>query len=1085
MPISATGAEYRYHVFLSYTRNPDYRLARNVESFLESFHTRLPARNSQPLDPIHVCLDGSDFTIPSGAGARTVPDVIAEHLKLCGELVVLCSHRTRESVWQQSEIEWFLANRGAGRIRLAITDGPDPLADATDFFPRVILDSGLHRSICYDLRGFHKEAAGWAKVNDYQRELVRLAADLNGRSAGEIYPLWLDQERRRSRRITRTIAAGAVLVLAAVSTAFYMRVTALGERTQRVQTESQRNLAVARADGERAQRQIAEARAGQEQAQRQTAEARAGQEQAQREAADAKAAAEHAQRQISDAYELLYRTPMIAIMSAAAARLTHPELSRQALETAYRVAIFRHENRRESTIFSGSGPAYLAGRWKQGSLFSVISPNGRYVLVVTERGRDGLSGPDGKPMPGEVYLLDNETMRTVKLEPDGDGVGRRLEHAGFDSATSRVFVARHYYINAYSLDGNRVSHADLSCCTKSPVHLVDGYFGGKLMITAESTGGVWLVDPEAQKHLELRREFAGDPVVSTAISSGGKFAVLMTESGRAFLLAGNNQKLVDLAPQGTILSAAFNPRQEDGFITTGFDGHAKAWRIESGRPVETATYRGVSLDLDSAVYSPDGSQVIAIGADRAVYSLAGGTASVLLDYSKSIDWAATRRIPNAFGPIQIPATDKLQGEPVPFPPADVEVSRIQRAGGDDWLLSTRDFGDAGPAYRVQGSRAVPVTGNKKITAIEEHAGAVWLLEQGGCAWRVEPDGVTPLPAPGVSVNRIVSSSGAVWFATSKGAFRLLDNKLERMTPPSYNVTDLTEIEGRVWVATASSGAYVIDGNRLLRATEDFVTVRRIVGHEGTPWLLTGGLNSLGPAFLADAIPPRPMPNRRARISDIFVSGDNVFLLADEGLYRIQKGRIAKIGGIGKVRRLAMVGRETWAFESNPVSIGRAFRIIDDQAVPVLGADGRGISDALAIDGRVWAYIDNGKGVFAAGRLDGDRFTTFDIPGASVNAVAMVQGRLWIAASTGAYWLEGETIRQAAGSEGLDVRRIMERNGQTWLFTGPGPAFLLGSNTPVPDAKTRVRDIVEVSGQQYFLTEMSFRSGPLVPVPKGR
>ena len=110
-------------------------------------------------------------------------------------------------------------------------------------------------------------------------------------------------------------------------------------------------------------------------------------------------------------FESLLGDPARALLRAVRAHELHPsEHSERALKDAYRAAILHHVNRRASSLITGSGPSYLAGRWKQGEVFVETSPDGRWRALVTERGIDG-----GNP-PGDVYLMSNETLRAIKLK---------------------------------------------------------------------------------------------------------------------------------------------------------------------------------------------------------------------------------------------------------------------------------------------------------------------------------------------------------------------------------------------------------------------------------------------------------------------------------------------------------------------------------------------------------------------------------------------------------------------------------------------------------------------------------------------
>ena len=115
----ATDDGFDYDLFISYTRDPDYRLARELESILESFHT-LEVSGSHELRPLQVCRDGGDFSLGAreqAAGAEReaeMASIIRPYLARSRKLLVLCSARAARSIWVRDEIEWFLELRGAG-----------------------------------------------------------------------------------------------------------------------------------------------------------------------------------------------------------------------------------------------------------------------------------------------------------------------------------------------------------------------------------------------------------------------------------------------------------------------------------------------------------------------------------------------------------------------------------------------------------------------------------------------------------------------------------------------------------------------------------------------------------------------------------------------------------------------------------------------------------------------------------------------------------------------------------------------------------------------------------------------------------
>lgn len=245
-------SEATFDLFVSYATEPDHRLVRELESFLESFH-KLPTANQVALRPINVCVDSSDFASRHSRGTETsvlkqVPEAIQESLSKASELLVLCSPAACHSSWVDLEIKWFLENRGPGSIRLAVTEGADPDTHPLEVFPSRIVDAGLHKGLWYDFRGFHRnKSAHWLKVRDYDDARTRLAADVLEVPAGTIQPIWFREQQRRARR-KRDIAIAVSMMmtlLAGIATHEWFEARRQRDSAVARELEARENLAVA------------------------------------------------------------------------------------------------------------------------------------------------------------------------------------------------------------------------------------------------------------------------------------------------------------------------------------------------------------------------------------------------------------------------------------------------------------------------------------------------------------------------------------------------------------------------------------------------------------------------------------------------------------------------------------------------------------------------------------------------------------------------------------------------------------------------------------------------------------------------
>lgn len=188
-----------YDAFLSYSTDPDYLLARDLEGFLGRFH-ELPMPDGSALRQLRIWRDETGRPPPGSPLGDDIRSILTSSLERCRFLVVLWSARSAGSSWMKFEVEWFLAHRGPGSVLLGVTDSLDPSQSAELLFSPEIVRAGLHRRPWHDLRGFRKEAlAAAVKVRDYEDARVAIAADLYGLVPAEIQPIWWQNKVREQR----------------------------------------------------------------------------------------------------------------------------------------------------------------------------------------------------------------------------------------------------------------------------------------------------------------------------------------------------------------------------------------------------------------------------------------------------------------------------------------------------------------------------------------------------------------------------------------------------------------------------------------------------------------------------------------------------------------------------------------------------------------------------------------------------------------------------------------------------------------------------------------------------------------------
>src|SRR4029079_17051300 len=143
------GANEALDLFMSYSKKPDYALARDLERFLSRFH-QLPGIEKHALPPLRVCVDSSSVLQRRQGRVRQVDEVVRDHLARSRQLLVLCSSGAVASEAVRTEVLGFLqADRGRD-VHVAVTEGSDPASTPESFFPEPLRAAGLAKTIWFD-----------------------------------------------------------------------------------------------------------------------------------------------------------------------------------------------------------------------------------------------------------------------------------------------------------------------------------------------------------------------------------------------------------------------------------------------------------------------------------------------------------------------------------------------------------------------------------------------------------------------------------------------------------------------------------------------------------------------------------------------------------------------------------------------------------------------------------------------------------------------------------------------------------------------------------------------------------------------
>ncbi len=197
----------KYDAFISYRHSElDMYIAKKIHKGLETFKVpRAVAKKTGKKKIQRVFRDQEELPIGSDLG-----DNISGALQEAEYLLVICSPRTPQSYWVQTEISTFISMHGRERVLAILIEGePD------ESFPQQLLVDENGRAVeplAADVRGASKK-----EINKKMKtELMRLAAPILGCSYDDL------RQRHRERRMKKiaAIVSSAAVATAALGIAF-------------------------------------------------------------------------------------------------------------------------------------------------------------------------------------------------------------------------------------------------------------------------------------------------------------------------------------------------------------------------------------------------------------------------------------------------------------------------------------------------------------------------------------------------------------------------------------------------------------------------------------------------------------------------------------------------------------------------------------------------------------------------------------------------------------------------------------------------------------------------------------------------
>ena len=282
----------------------------------------------------------------------------------------------------------------------------------------------------------------------------------------------------------------------------------------------------------------------------------------------------------------------------------------------------------------------------------------------------------------------------------------------------------------------------------------------------------------------------------------------------------------------------------------------------------------------------------------------------------------------------------------------------------------------------------------------------------------------------------VEDGDTVWLATSKGAYTLRDGQFELATPPDWDVRDVTRVGGRLWLRTQKGGVFIVDDGQLIRVTEAFVEIEKIVEAGGAVWLVRAiksfGGSAGGPVFRVDGWMVRELPRRAAVVGNVLEVDGAAWVAEEKCVYRFAGNDMRRIEGLEKfVDAAVATGTCVWVTTHGlgfMASSGPTCRIEEG----VTTAHPMGWSSTRLMTTRSGPYATfhaNGKSRCA--RLEQDGADEIDLGAGDLLGSAVLDGQLWLATSHGALRVSGrEAIRVGPDRA---VSSIQSLGDTLWFF----------------------------------------------------
>jgi WD40 repeat protein len=216
----------RYAAFISYSHALDGTLAPALQTSLEQFGRVWYRRRA-----LRLFRDTTNL-----AATPHLWNSIERALGSSSWFILLASPDSARSMWVRREIDWWLANRSAARLIVAVTGGSLAWDEATgqvdeqhtDALPPAFVERGLPEPLWVDFRPLRA-----AEPTDpaYQAAVVNIAAALHGIPKDDL----VGEQIRQHRKRRRSIALAAMMLVFLTVTSIIAAGVAIAQRNRAVE----------------------------------------------------------------------------------------------------------------------------------------------------------------------------------------------------------------------------------------------------------------------------------------------------------------------------------------------------------------------------------------------------------------------------------------------------------------------------------------------------------------------------------------------------------------------------------------------------------------------------------------------------------------------------------------------------------------------------------------------------------------------------------------------------------------------------------------------------------------------------------